>query len=322
MGSHLAADQRRRGRKVAALDVDLSRVRALAEPGAFELFEGDVADRERVARALRGVDTVFHLAAAHLSVTAPEAEYARVNVEAVRMLLDAAREAGVRRFVHTSTVGVHGVVQDPPADEDAPLRPEFAYERTKLAGERVVRAAFPFAPPAVILRPVWVYGPGCHRTEKLFRSIARRRFFLAGDGRALRHCIYIRDMLEAYERAAVVPGAVGQVLVVGDAGAVEVRTLVAEIARLTGAPMPRSVPLPLLYATGLAAEALFRPLGKEPPLSRRSLRFFTGNTSFRTDRARSALGWEPRYDLRAGLAETHALLRAGVGLPLPEPVPA
>jgi nucleoside-diphosphate-sugar epimerase len=160
----------------------------------------------------------------------------------------------------------------------------------------------------VILRPAWVYGPGCPRTEKLFRTIGRGRFLVAGKGESLRHCVYIEDMLAAFRLAAVSERAIGQVIVIGDAEPVTVRRLVDTIAGLTGAPRPRAIPLACLWAAGLVLETLFAPLGKEPPISRRTLKFFTGNTAFRIDRARDLLGWEPRWDLAAGLADTHQAL--------------
>jgi nucleoside-diphosphate-sugar epimerase len=321
IGSHLAADQMLRGRRVVALGLHLERVRHLEKPGTFECLEGDVADAALRRRALEGADEVFHLAAAHLSVRAPKGEYRRVNVDAVAGLAEDCRSAGVRRLIHCSTVGVHGTIEDPPANEDAPLRPEIAYERTKLEGERVLLAAHrEWGLPVTILRPVWVYGPGCRRTEKLFRSIAKGRFVVAGSARTLRHCVYIRDMLQAFDLAVSAEQAVGEVMIIGDAGAVEVRSLIDEIARLTGGGKPWRVPLGLLLFGAWTTEVLFGALGKEPPLSRRTLKFFVGNTSFDISRARHLLGYEPRYDLRSGLAETWALVRGGhVGVPLPAP---
>ncbi|MGH7565052.1 MAG: NAD-dependent epimerase/dehydratase family protein [Gemmatimonadota bacterium] len=305
IGSHLAADQHVRGRRVVALDLDPGRVAHLERAGRFEIGRGDFTDPKVVRGALSGVDTVFHLAAAHLGSRAGEAEYRRVNVEGVRDLVHAAREAGVRRFVHCSTVGVHGRLKDPPADEDSPCHPELAYEKTKLAGEAVVKAAIrDHGFPAVILRPVWVYGPGCPRTDKLFRSVRKGLFPLAGRGEALRHCIYIRDMLEAFDRAAEAPEAVGEVIIVGDEQPATLRSLVEEIAGLVGSRPPRSVPLPALRVAAGLSELAFRLLGKEPPISRRSIKFYTNNTAFDISKARRLLDWSPRYDLRTGLAET------------------
>lgn len=322
MGSHLAADQQLRGRRVVALDLDPARVAHLERPGSFEVVRGDFTDPSVMRDALHGTDTVFHLAAAHLGARLSEAEHRRVNVEGVRRLVEAAAESGVRRFIHCSSVGVHGRVEHPPADEESPCRPELDYERTKLEGEGVVRSAIrQHAFPAVVLRPVWVYGPGCPRTDKLFRAVRKGLFPLAGRGDALRHCVYIRDMLEAFDRAAAVPEAVGEVIIVGDAAPATLRGLVEEIAALEGARPPRSVPLPVLRLAAGLAELAFRPLGQEPPLSRRSLKFYTNNAAFDISKARRVLGWGPRWDLRTGLAETHRFVSSPAywRVPLPDP---
>jgi dihydroflavonol-4-reductase len=311
VGSHLTQSLLKRGDRVVALDLDLSRLAALEGPANLELLAGDVTDRELQAAALRNTDTVFHLAAAHLERAAGEEHFRHVNVEGSRSLAAGALRAGVRRFVHCSSVGVYGRIRNPPADETTECRPELAYEQSKLAGEAAVREVAADGLPLVILRPVWIYGPGCPRTERLFESIRRGRFLVGGKGESLRHCIYIDDMVRALNLAASAEEAVGEVLVVGDARAVTVGRLVGEIALLVRARPPRQVPLGLLWLAAVLAEGAFAVMGREPPVSRRSLRFFTGNTAFDTARSRRLLGFEPQYDLEAGLAATYEALYRG-----------
>jgi len=323
IGSHLTADQIRRGYRVVALDLTLERLADLGSSDRVELVEGDVTDPRVLARVLREVDTVYNLAATHLAVRASEREFRRVNVEGVQTLVDACRFGGVRRLVHCSTVGVIGNVTKPPADEDAPCHPTLPYERTKLEGEKIVSdACAEHGLRAVILRPAWVYGPGCPRTEKLFRSIGGGRFAIAGSGKNLRHCVYIRDMVEALNLAADSDRALGQVIIVGDNEAVTIGQLVREIAAVTGSRRPPRIPRSLLYLTASTVELVFRLKGKEPPFSRRTLKFFDNTTAFDISRARRLLGYTPRYDLTAGLRETHRILDAGGywRVPLPEPV--
>jgi nucleoside-diphosphate-sugar epimerase len=320
IGSHLARELAASGGPIVALDLRLDALRRLEARGRVEFIEGDLLDPEIQQRALEGVDTVYHLAAAHLGASTRTERFWQVNVHGLRTFASVAARAGVRRFVHTSSVGVYGRIENPPADEETPCHPNLPYEETKLAGERVIlEAVANEGLQAVILRPAWVYGPGCPRTEKLFRAIAKGRFVVAGSGASLRHCIYIADMLRAYRLAARTPEAVGEVIVVGDKAAVTVRKLVDEIARLTGSPPPRSLPLPLLQAAALLAEAVFRPLRREPPLSRRTLEFFRSNTSFQTNRAHRLLNFEPSYDLTSGLAETYRAL-SGDAQSAPEPL--
>jgi nucleoside-diphosphate-sugar epimerase len=308
IGSHLACSLVADGHRVIALDIHLDRLRHLEEPGRLELVEGDVVDPAVHGPVLTGIDTVYHLAAAHLGASIGDEEFWRVNVHGLRTLIDSVKTAGVRRFVHCSSVGVYGDLRETPADEDSACHPQIAYEITKLEGEKVMREAIAGGFPAVILRPCWVYGPGCPRTEKLFRTIGKGRFLMAGDGSSRRHCIYIEDMIAAFKLASTTERGLGKVMVIGDAEPVSIRRLVDVMAELTGARPPVSIPLPLLWLAGAAFEMLFAPLGKEPPVSRRTLKFFTGNTAFRIDRARDLLGYEPQYDLATGMAETHRAL--------------
>jgi nucleoside-diphosphate-sugar epimerase len=305
IGRHLATRLLESGHSVRALDLDLASVRGLEADG-LELLEADIADPSVQRRGLCGVEAVYHLAAAHLGASIESTEFERVNVDALRTLVDNAIEAGANRFVHCSSVGVYGRITDAPADEDTPCRPRLAYEITKLAAEEVVLDAVRRRGlPAVILRPAWVYGPGCPRTHKLFSSIAHGRFVVAGSGRTSRHCVYIRDMVDALQRAGSGRNLVGEIFVIGDRRPVSIRELVDEVARLTGARPPPRVPMFAMATAAAAVEFGFRALRREPPLSRRTLEFFQGNTSFRVERARHRLGWEPRYDVTSGLAEAH-----------------
>jgi nucleoside-diphosphate-sugar epimerase len=320
IGRHLVADQLERGRDVVALDRDLSSVRHLAA-APLRLIEGDIRQHDVLAEAVDGVSVVFHLAAAHLSVATPAAEYREVNVDALRSLAAVSEVAGVRRFVHCSTVGVYGRLASVPADEETPCAPQFDYERTKLEGEGILMAAHRASGlPVVVLRPAWVYGPGCPRTDKLLRAVGSGRFVVTGRGRSLRHSVYIRDMLEAFELASTAEGAVGQVILIADDRAHTIRDLVDEVARIEGVRKPFSVPASMLYAAGLTAELVFGLLGREPPLSRRTLRFFSANTSFHTDRARRLLGFTARYSLVAGLEEVARLRHHGSfwSVPIPD----
>ena len=86
-------------------------------PGTVEVVEGDIADPGVVERAVQGVGTVYHLAAVYREAKHPDFRYREVNVDASRNLLDAAVDASVHRYVHCSTVGVHGHIASPPADE-------------------------------------------------------------------------------------------------------------------------------------------------------------------------------------------------------------
>lgn len=301
IGRHLCRGLAARGHDVSSLDVhdlELDRV---------DHRVGDIRDAALLDELLPGVDVVHHLASVHLQVRAGEEEFRAVNVRAARELVAACARHGVRRVVHASSVGVFGHVEDPPADESAPTRPGNAYERSKLAGEAaVLEAAREHGQDVIVLRPAWVYGPGCPRTAKLLRAIASGRFFYVGRGENLRHPVYVDDVVEAFERAARAPAqCAGRTYIIGGPTAVPLKDLVAECARALGVrPPARALPRPFALGLGLGLEIACGALGRDPPFSRRSLVFFENDNAFDTSAAGRDLGFTARTSLAAGLRAT------------------
>jgi dihydroflavonol-4-reductase len=306
IGAHLVRRLAARGTEVRALDLRPAEGGPTAEH--VRQHQVDLCDREAVAPLLEGVDTVFHLASLHLEVGADDAAFEAVNVRAAANLVTLAAERGVRRFVHTSSVGVYGgAVRGDPLREDGPKNPQLRYERSKLAGEAAVLArAQDSGLPTVVVRPAWVYGPGCPRTGKLLRSLRKGRFFYIGPGDNLRHPVYIDEMLDAFLLAAeALPRVSGRIYNVAGPRILPLREMVETFARVAGLPAPRlHLPTPIGYVAGLTAELVFRAARREPPFSRRSLAFFRSSNAWDISAARSDLGFEPRIDLEEGVRLT------------------
>ena len=283
-----------------------------SDPGRIEVVRGDLRDADSLERAADGVEVVYHIAAIYRQAGLPDDEYRAVNASAVRTVIEAAKAGGARRVVHCSTVGVHGDVERPPANEDAPLRPGDVYQQTKLEGELVAReAARDTGVDVVIARPTGIYGPGDRRLLRLFRGIARRRFVILGDGRIFYHLTYIDDLIEGFRLCATAPSAAGRtyILAGGEVTTLnELTQLVAEEARV---PPPRlHLPVWPFRAAGALCEAICAPLGVEPPIYRRRVDFFTKSRAFDISRARAELGYAPAIGLHEGVARTLAWYRA------------
>lgn len=310
IGSHFVTCLAERGFRVRAVDVH-----APPSPlaGGAEFRVQDIRDRDGVAAALEGVETVFNLASVHLDVHASASKFEAVNVRALEQLIELSARAHVRRVVQVSSVGVYGHVAHPPATEEAPLNPENAYERTKAAGEAAARrAAGRTGMDLVIVRPSWVYGVGCPRTRKLLKSLSQRRFFFIGPGRNLRHPIYIDDLLEALVLCARSGAQVsGRTFNIAGPRWMTLEEMVREFARALGVPPPAwHAPRWLGLAAGWAAERVSAVTGAEPPLSRRSLAFFENDNAFDISAARAALGYAPRTELASGARRVIASSRA------------
>jgi nucleoside-diphosphate-sugar epimerase len=311
IGRHLTAAQLALGRNVVAIDQQVGNLDNISRNPMLTVIQADICDATAMSEALNGADTVFHLAAAHLEVTAPDAHYRAINVDALENLLQISEAAGVQRFVHCSTVGVYGPISSLPADETSPCRPDIAYEITKLDGESLVRkAADKGSLSTIIIRPSWVYGPGCPRTLKLLRSIASKKFFFVGSGTNMRHPLYIGDLLRAFELAATHKLMPGNVFIIAGPKAISVRGLVQVASKALGVDYnPVTVPKAPVAIACTILERTFTALHRQPPFSSRSLKFFTESSAFSTAKAKSELDFEARTDLFDGLSATIATLR-------------
>jgi nucleoside-diphosphate-sugar epimerase len=310
-GGHLARRLVAAGHTVRALVRDAKRARDLDAAGVV-LVRGGLEDAAALAAAVRDVDVVFHVAALYRQAGLPDARYRAVNATAVQSLIEAAAAAGVGRVVHCSTVGVHGDVEHPPADEDAGLRPGDVYQVTKLEGERLAReTGTRTGVEVVIVRPTGIYGPGDVRLLKLFRGVARRRFPILGDGRIYYHLTYIDDLVDGFLLCATTPAAAGRTYILAGGDVTTLNELVRLIAEVAGV-RPPTLHLPVwpFWTAGAICEALCVPLGIEPPIHRRRVDFFTKSRAFDITRARRELGYAPQVTLRAGIDRTLAWYRA------------
>jgi nucleoside-diphosphate-sugar epimerase len=304
-GGHLARWLHARGDTVRVLARDPERAADVAALG-LEVVRGDLTDAASLCRAAKGMDVVYNIAALYRRAGLPAATYRSVNAVGVSSVIEAAAANQVRRVVHCSTVGVHGHIEGPPANEDAPLNPSDVYQETKLEGERVGRdAAARLNVELVIARPSGIYGAGDRRLFKLFGKVAQRRFVLLGDGRISYHLTHVDDVCEGLRLCATVPAAAGRTYIVAGPEIPTLRgviELTAEIAHVR--PGRLRLPVWPVWLAGAACEAVCTPLGLSPPLYRRRVDFFTKSRAFDISRARRELAFDPCVHLRDGIART------------------
>jgi nucleoside-diphosphate-sugar epimerase len=304
-GGHLARSLAAGGHSVRALVRDVGRAEPLRAAG-IELVSGDLRERASLEAAARGVDVVYNIAALYREAGLAADAYRAVNAEAARAIVEVSALGGVRRVVHCSTVGVHGDIEHPPANEDAPLKPGDVYQETKLEGEQLARAAGQATGVEVVVaRPTGIYGAGDRRLLKLFRGVARRRFVVLGDGRIYYHLTHIDDLVEGFRLCGEVSGAAGRTYILAGGEVTTLNDLVSLIAREAGVEPPRlHLPVWPFWTAGALCEAVCAPFGIEPPIYRRRVDFFTKSRAFDISRARRELGYEPKVTLRDGIKRT------------------
>ncbi len=277
-----------------------------------EVVVGDLTDADSLKAACAGVDVVYNIGALYRTAGLAPSTYRAVNAEGVATLIRAAAEASARRVVHCSTVGVHGDVEHPPANEDAPLSPGDIYQITKVEGERLAtRAADECGIELVIARPTGIYGPGDRRLLKLFGGVARGRFLMLGAGDIFYHLTYVEDLCDGFRLCGTVPCASGRTYILAGGEATTLQTLIDITAEVAGVRPPRlRLPVWPFWVAGAVCEAVCSPLGISPPIYRRRVDFFTKSRAFDISRARAELGFAPAVDLREGIRRTLEWYRA------------
>jgi UDP-glucose 4-epimerase len=240
IGSHLVERLLADGCEVVAIDnLATGRLRNLEhlrdKPG-LEFIEADVVDLARIAPCFEPGDQVFHLAA--LADIVPSIQrpldYHHANVDGTVAVLEAARRAGVRRFVYTASSSCYGLPDATPTPEDAAIRPEYPYALTKHLGEQyALHWARVYRLPVVSLRLFNVYGPRSRTSGTygavfgvfLAQKIHGRPLTVVGDGTQTRDFTFVGDVVEAF-LAAARSDVVGQVFNVGSGQPVSVNRLV------------------------------------------------------------------------------------------------
>lgn len=304
-GSHLCRKLVERGDHVLAL-VRESSNRDLLHGVDVEFVSGDLSEEKLPTEALRGVDTVYNVAAVFRTEGVPDKYFYEVNADGVERLLHAARQADVSGFVHCSTIGVLGAIKHPPATETAPYNPDDVYQRSKLEGEkRALAFQQKYDFPLAVVRPAAIYGPGDMRLLKLFRAIDKGVFWMIGDGEAYFHMVYVEDLADGIILASERPQAIGEVFIIGGDEYIKLNDLVQLIGDILGrSVVKRHIPVMPVMVAAVICQRLCRPLGIEPPLYPRRLGFFTKSRAFDISKAKQVLGYQPQFDLRTGLTLT------------------
>jgi nucleoside-diphosphate-sugar epimerase len=311
VGSYLAERLQADGWGVRALVRDRARARWLAENGV-ELRDGDVLQRESVARAAVGCDVIFHAAAAITSRGGWE-EYRRANVDGTRNAIEAAVSAGAR-LLHVSSVAVYGPEGRYRSgggltDEDmplAPLPPRAMYARSKREAETMVMEAHRRGRLwASAVRPAVIYG----RRDRQFVPRVGRLLRLGvaplpGGGRAALAIVHAANVADGAVRAAASDAAGGRSYNVAN----DYPVTLAALVRLAAAGMNqrvRPVRVPLWFGRAILrlVRAAARVLPGMSVASSASVDFLIRDNPFSSERARRELGWSPPVRHEDGVPE-------------------
>jgi nucleoside-diphosphate-sugar epimerase len=294
------------GHKVVALDYKEGlKTEELKEWGA-EVVIGSVTNRNIVEKCMEGVDVVQHLAAAFRELNVPDSYYYDVNVNGTRNVLESAYKHQVTKFIYCSTCGVHGNIDIPPANEDAPIQPADYYQRTKYEAEPIVHEFSSKGMSTTILRPAAIYGPGDpERFFMIFKRCAKGLFPMFGNGKTYYHPLYIDNLIDAHILSMIKDKGEGEVYLIADEHYYEIEELVKKVGNAIGinVKIPHYPITPLVVA-GYFFEKVCKPLHITPPIFPRRVDWYRQNRAFDITKAKRELGYQPRVDIDEGLLRT------------------
>ncbi len=283
-------------------------VRALVRPGSprfqldgldLEFAAGDMRDASSVRRAMAGAKYVFHVAADYRLWARDPSEIFAANVDGTRNVMQAAKNAGVERIVHTSSVATIALRDGgSPADESVGLAVEDgvgAYKRSKIAAERLVEAMVASERlPAVIVNPSTPIGPRDVKptpTGRIIVEAARGR--MPGFLDTGLNLVHVDDVAEGH-LAALKCGAIGERYILGGEN-VLLADMLAEIAELVGRHPPRwRIPRAVAISVAYAAETNARFTGREPFTTVDGVRMAEHRMFFTAAKAKRDLGFHAR----------------------------
>ena len=270
-----------------------------------QIIYASITDRNAVAKAVKGCEVVQHLAAAFREVSAPDQHYYDVNVEGTRIVTEEAIKAGARKLVHCSTQGVHGHIESPPGDESCPIAPTDYYQQTKYEGE-IVLHEYAGKIEYTILRPTAIYGPGDPgRFLMMYRRAKKGTFPMFGRGATYYHPVYIDNLVDAHVIAQTPGAGAGEAYIIGDEEFFSIEELVKRVGKAINidVSIPHFPILPLIIA-GHICEKVCKPFGISPPIFPRRVDWFRQVRSFKIDKAKKELGYQPKIGIDEGLKRT------------------
>ena len=217
IGSHICQELLSRGHQVLAVDnLASGRLENFEEFGDtknFEFKKVDILDRDGLLPLFKGADWVFHMAG--LADIVPSIEkpelYFDVNVKGTLNVLEAAKNAGVKRFTYAASSSSYGIPEEYPTPETTPIAPQYPYALTKHLGEELVlHWSQTYKLPAVSLRLFNVYGPRSRTSGTygavfgifLAQKLNHKPYTVVGDGKQTRDFTFVTDVADAFILAA------------------------------------------------------------------------------------------------------------------------
>jgi 2-alkyl-3-oxoalkanoate reductase len=311
VGGHATEEALIRSHRVRALVRPTSDTQWLEQWGV-ETIVGDLEDPQALRAGVIGADWVFNCAA-KVGDWGTLAEFRRLNVQALRLLLDAASDVKLERFIHVSSLGVYEARDHHGTDETvSPATNSLdAYTRSKTEAEALVLEYHrQRGLPAAIVRPGFIYGERDRTVlPKLLVNLKRGTFAYFGSGDQRLNCIYVKNLVHGLFLAAENPAAIGEVFNLTDREPVTKRQFVGRVAELAGLSAPtRHIPIALarFLAKLFEGGAKLRGAKNPPIINKARYKFLALNLDYSIEKARQVLNYQPPFTFEQGIERAMA----------------
>lgn len=273
---------------------------------SLPVVEGDLLRPETLQKSCENMDIVCHFAGV-MGRGLKEETIISINVSGTENMVHAAKDAGVKFFLHISSGAVVGPRGPALANEDTECHPYMIYERTKYEGEKLALSiAHNIGLPLCVVRPTFTYGPGDPHKLLMFKLIKKGLFFFIGDGSSTNHPVYIDDLIDGI-MLVLKERPVQEVFIIGGPRPVSKQEWAVSIAKALKVPPPRFyIPEGLAWMGANIMETIGRIIGLELPLTRSRVLAMSKYWGMDISKARRELGYSPRVDLEEGISETVA----------------
>ncbi len=308
IGSHLAERLVSQGHKIRCLARETSDTSCLSLLSA-EIVTVDMSDKEGLRKALRGVDIVYHCAGV-VGEWLSKKEAQRVNIAGTKNLLDAGIDAGVKRFVHVSSLAVLGMKDHHNTPADAPYQlTGDIYSDTKIESEKIVMEYYmKKGLPVVIVRPGFVFGTRDRRfLPRMLKLLEDNKFAFLGSGNNIMNVVYIDNLIDVLMEAGINEKAIGQKYNVTNKDKVTMRDFVYMISDIRGMKKPtKSIPVPLakFLATSLEYYGRLTKSQAPPFITKARIKVASLNLDFDISKTVNDLGYDSKIAIREGLEKT------------------
>ncbi|MFB6075720.1 MAG: NAD-dependent epimerase/dehydratase family protein [Candidatus Aenigmatarchaeota archaeon] len=271
-----------------------------ANEGKINYHMGDIT-KPNMFKKIKSTDVVFHLASI-IDESVPLKKMRNVNIKGTENVIKYCMNNDVEQLIYTSSTGVYGKLNNPPADEETIFNPQTNYERTKLEAEERVRDFMENGFNATVLRPTIVYGEN-HYWKGILKK-AKKRFPLIGDGKNHFHTLYIKNIIDVFDLILKNEKAYGKIYNIADKKAYTYRETYEIMCDELDVDFPsKKIPPWVAHIVAKIYEMKSFITGEKPTITSEYINRLLRERWFDINKIKKELNYEPEYDFKNGIEE-------------------